>query len=130
MIEATPTYWVLRNWKILVMGILVAGLIALNLRNSYLKESLQLTQAKLEISSNNEIAYKAGMVTWEDRYGQEHAKTIMFNENLTSFKSSQDSVTKKLVSIIKDQGIALNKLQSASLLQTKISTVLTKEIKT
>lgn len=107
--------------------ILIGGLYFYNIK---LQQELSDTQTALASTSNNMKAYQAGLVKWEDRYGQEHAKTIMFNENLSAFKTSSDSITKKLISIIKDQGISLDKLKSASIIQTKVTTSLTKEIQT
>jgi len=118
----------LLKYKWIILGILLVG--SLVLYNIKLAQDLGDTKLALGLAKNNEKAYAYDMKKWEDRYGQEHAKTIMFNESLTDFKTNQDSITKKLVSIIKDQGYSLEKLRMASLIQTKVSTTLTKEIQT
>lgn len=115
------------NWLLVTVIILALGVFA---QLTYTQKQLDLTRTQLSISDNNAKAYEFGMKKWEDRYGQEHVKTIMFNDNLTNFKTSQDSITQKLISIIKDQGISLNKVRQAALINTKISTVLSKEILT
>ena len=122
--------WVLNNWTVVVIGLLVAGLIGLNVYNGILADRLALTQVELGIANNNVLAYKASTTTWTDRYGQEHAKNIMFVTSLTDFKKGGDSIQNELVDIIKQQGTQLNKLQAAALIQTKVTTSLTKEIST
>lgn len=118
----------LLKFKWYIAAILIVG--GLFTYTQILKKQLEDTRVVLQLATNNEKAYAAGMKKWEDRYGQEHAKTIMFNESLITFKENQDSTTRKLVSIIKDQGYSLDKLRMASLVQSKLSTTLTKEIQT
>lgn len=114
------------KYLILIALMVVAGWIYIGVLNTKLNN----TTAALNIATNNEKAYQMGLQKWEDRYGQEHAKTIMFNENLTSFKTSQDSITQKLVTIIGDQAVDIKKLRQASLIQTKVTTTLTREVQT
>jgi len=94
------------------------------------RTELANTKIAYAITKNNEVAAKTEMKKWEDRYGQEHAKTIMFNQNLTDFKLEADSQTLELIKIIKEQNYDIRKLRQASYVTTAVTTQLTKEIQT
>lgn len=111
--------------KYVIIGVLI---ITLLLSTNYFIKKINSIQTKLEISRNNEKAHQKGIEIWRDRYGQEHAKSIMFAETVESFKKVNDSVTTRMLDLVEQQNIKLKSLERLAYTQTKISTILERDI--
>lgn len=73
-------------------------------------------------------AYERDVEVYKDRYGQEHAKSIMFNQTLNEFKNSTDSINRRMHNLLKQQDKKLKNLETALYHVTEVDTTLTKII--
>lgn len=108
----------------------IIGLIILVLASIVTIQRIDLrkTKANLEVSRNNEKAYATGVQIWQDKYNQAHAKTRVFEESMSSFKSSTDSINKKILKQLELQQIKLRKLDQIVYQEVKIDTSLAQVI--
>lgn len=86
-------------------------------------------QAEYSVEVNNRKAVEAETKVWEDRYGQEHARTIQFKQSLDDFKTSKDSVTLALIQLAKVNKINIKSLQQVSSGTYKIDTTILRHVK-
>jgi hypothetical protein len=109
------------TWLIIIIIFLAIGL---KIQTDILKS----TQVNLEVSRNNEKAYAESLTQWKDVYGIEHTKSRMFEETLSSFKNSSDSLNQLLVSEIKRQNIKLKNVERAFYQKSGIDTTIYRDI--
>lgn len=108
--------------------IIVVLVVALFFTRQYYVSKLESTQNKLEVARNNEKAYQKDIELWKDRYGQEHAKSIMFIETVEGFKRATDSTSRRMTALVEQQNIKLKNLERLSYTKTSVNTVLGKDV--
>ncbi len=86
-------------------------------------------QAEYSVEVNNTKAQQAQTKIWEDRYGQEHSRTIQFKESLDEFKTSKDSITMSLIQLAKINKINIKNLQQASRTTFTVDTTILRHVK-
>lgn len=130
MIQTTilkTAFKVLSN-RFVIIGLLIAAFVFTYVN---FKSKLAETQAKLEISRNNEKAQEKGVEIWKDRYGQEHAKSIQFSETMNKLISKgevRDSVTERMMTILKQQDVNYKKLERLMYTKSKVEVTLGKDV--
>lgn len=87
--------------------LLIAGYIII----ASLHNRLETAKNQLEIARTNEKALNKGVELWKDRYGQEHAKSLMFTENLAAFRQRTDATSKAMMEMLDKQDKALKNLK-------------------
>src|SRR5690606_9324328 len=108
---------------LLIVLALVAGATV-----SILRTKLKTKTIQLEYAQTNMKAYERDVEVYKDRYGQEHAKSIMFNQTLNEFKNSTDSINRRMHDLLKQQDKKLKNLETALYHVTEVDTTLTKII--
>jgi hypothetical protein len=86
-------------------------------------------KAAYSVEVNNSKAEAANTKIWEDRYGQEHSRTIQFKESLDDFKSAKDSITLALVQLAKINKINIKSLQQVSHSSFRVDTTILRHVK-
>lgn len=85
---------------------------------------LEKSNEQYEISSANEKAALRGTLTWKDKAGLEHSKSVQYENTLREFEYAQDSITKEMYKMLKSTDIRLKKLTQAGYVRTTVDTVL------
>lgn len=72
---------------------------------------LETAKSQLEISRTNEKALNKGLELWKDRYGQEHAKSLLFTETIEQFKEKTDATSKAMMDMLNKQDKNIKNLE-------------------
>ncbi len=87
-------------------------------------QRLNKAQDETSIAIKNEKAALSSTLIWQDKWEQQHAKNQQFIYTIEQFKFSQDSITRKMLSEIKKNGIKINDVQQAGYISTTVDTIL------
>lgn len=88
-----------------------------------LSTKLETAQNQLKIAKNNEKALNAGVELWKDRYGQEHAKSLLYVENLQNLRQRTDDASKAMMEMLDKQDKALKNLKFIYYKQSGLDTI-------